>query len=623
MALLFERFRVVLKRRFGVISAMSLIIGGWLYFAGITPWILVIVFASLSFRAFADKVEDSVALASTVIVIFCFESLVIRFAPIFSIDFHGLNAAALLCAGAALTVRISRINAQSPLPEKSRRTLTPIGVLYGLVGALMLFMVVTGSRFMAWATNSDAVWTLVQARTLFADNGMIRDSLINPAPLTGTLIASAFRFDQNSSESADLLAHEITMAGQLWLLVIIVTALLVGHLVNESMQVSGSVFRWIGTLGSALLMFTWYFAGYATQFGFYNASIALCVLLSTWAVWNSVALKPGTQSLLLSGATLAMLATWAPLALAPAFLTAFHSFRQRRAIIAHRNETVKTLTGFGVLAAYIMGIAIPDLIKTGSALGADGGMIDIKPIHALIVGSLTLVAIAALAKIENSYDSLLVVGYQVLLIAFALGIGYLMLQRLDVQTQWGYYAAKFAWLATSLVLVIGLQAFGRLLGQLRSKSVRAVSIVGGSAVLLVALLLPGFPNPNVVFAPLTNIAYDEQTGRNSKVNVVSKLASYGQKNIAFGLSTAPSRDGELNLWLLQLNAMEESDPFQIRSYSYHTDGADATLTCGAIQVWGENVTVHTSHLDNVTVLRETCGSLRYSVVVHDPLELAE
>jgi len=623
MAVLVERVRVVLNRRFGLVSAASLIIGGLLYFTGDTPWILVIVFASLSFRAFADKVEKSVALASTVIVIFCFESLVIRFAPIFSIDFHGLNAAALLCAGAALTFRISRTNTQSPLPEKSRRTLTPLGVLYGLVSALMLFMVVTGSRFMAWATNSDAVWTLVQARTLFTDNGMIRDSMANPAPLTGTLIASAFRFDQDSIESADRLAHEITMAGQLWLMVIIATALLVGHLVNESMQSTGPVLRWVGTLGSALLMFTWYFAGYATQFGFYNASIALCVLLSTWAVWNSVALKPGTQSLLLSGATLAMLATWAPLALAPALLIAFHLYRQRRTIIAHRNETVKTLTGFGVLAAYILGVAIPDLIKTGSALGADGGMIDIKPVHVLLVGLLSLAAVGALAKIEDSYDSLMVVGYQVLLLAFALGIGYLMLQRLDVQTQWGYYAAKFAWLATSLALVIGLQALGRLLGQLRSKSVRALTMAGGASALLVAMLLPGLPNPNVVFAPLTNIVYDEQTGRNSKVNVVSKLASYGQKNIAFGLSTAPKRDGELNLWLLQLNAMKESDPFQIRSYSYHTDGADETLTCGAIQVWGGNVTVHTSDLDNVTVLRETCGSLQYSVVVHDPLELAK
>ncbi|MFZ4506015.1 MAG: hypothetical protein ACOYNK_06670, partial [Microbacteriaceae bacterium] len=177
MAVLVERVRVVLNRRFGLFSAASLIIGGLLSFTGVTPWILVIVFASLSFRAFADKVEKSVALASTVIVIFCFESLVIRFAPIFSIDFHGLNAAALLCAGAALTFRISRTNTQSPLPEKSRRTLTPLGVLYGLVSALMLFMVVTGSRFMAWATNSDAVWTLVQARTLFTDNGMIRDSM--------------------------------------------------------------------------------------------------------------------------------------------------------------------------------------------------------------------------------------------------------------------------------------------------------------------------------------------------------------------------------------------------------------------------------------------------------------
>ena len=615
MAVLIGRSRVVLKRRFGVISAMSLIIGGWLYFAGITPWVLVIWVATLSHRAFSGKLEKSVTLASTVIAIFCFASLVIRFAPIFSIGFHVLNAAALLCAGAALTVGISRTGAQSPLPEKSRRSLTPIGVLYGIVGSLMLFMVVTGSRFMAWATNSDAVWTLVHARTLFADNGMARDSMANPAPLTGTLIASAFRFDQNSSESADLLAHEITMAGQLWLLVIIATALIVGHLVNESTRSTGPVLRWIGTLGSALLMFTWYFAGYATQFGFYNASIALCVLLSAWAVWNSVALKPGTQSLLLSGATLAMLATWAPLALAPAFLTAFHLFRQRRAVIAQRNETVKALTGFGVLAAYILGVAIPDLIKTGSALGADGGMIDIKPLHVLIVGSLTLVAIAALAKIENSYDSLLVVGYQVLLIAFALGIGYLMLQRLDVQTQWGYYAAKFAWLATSLVLVIGLQAFGRLLGQLRSKSVRAMTIVGGASALLLAMLLPGFPNPNVVFAPLTNIVYDEQADRNSKVNVVSKLASYGQKNIAISYSANPKADLALNNWLLQLNSVNSDEP--IRLYSYHVDGTDDQLTCQAIEVWGESVVIHSRSKQAIDRLRENCPKERFEIEIHE------
>ena len=615
MAMLVERGRAVLNRRFGIISAASLTIGGLLYFTGVTPWVLVIVFASLSFRAFADNVEKSAALASTVIVIFCFESLVIRFAPIFSIDFHLLNAAALLFAGTALTVEISRTNAQSPRPEKSRRTLTPIGVLSGLVGALMLFMMVTGSRFMAWATNSDAVWTLVHARTLFADNGMARDSMANPAPLTGTLISSAFRFDQVSIESADRLAHEITMAGQLWLMVIIATALLVGHLVTESMQSTGPVLRWIGTLGSALLMFTWYFAGYATQFGFYNASIALCVLLCAWAVWNSVALKPGTQSLLLSGATLAMLATWAPLALAPALLVAFHLFRQRRAIIANRNETVKALTGFGVLASYILGVAIPDLIKTGSALGADGGMIDIKPIHVLIMGSLTLAAIAAIAKIEDSYDSLMVVGYQVLILAFALGIGYLLLQRLDVQTLWGYYVAKFAWLASSLVLVIGLQALGRLLGQLCSRSVRVMTIVGGVAALLVAMLLPGFPNPNVVFAPLTTIVYDEQSGRNSKVDLVSKLASYGQKNIAISYSANPKADLALNNWLLQLNSISSDEP--IRSYSYHVDGTDDQLTCKAIEVWGESVIVHSRSKEAIDNLRGNCPRIRFDIEIHE------
>jgi hypothetical protein len=310
-----------------------------------------------------------------------------------------------------------------------------------------------------------------------------------------------------------------------------------------------------------------------------------------------------------------MLATWAPLALAPALLVAFHLFRQRRAIIANRNETVKALTGFGVLASYILGVAIPDLIKTGSALGADGGMIDIKPIHVLIMGSLTLAAIAAIAKIEDSYDSLMVVGYQVLILAFALGIGYLLLQRLDVQTLWGYYVAKFAWLASSLVLVIGLQALGRLLGQLRSRSIRVMTIVGGVAALLVAMLLPGFPNPNVVFAPLTTIVYDEQSGRNSKVDLVSKLASYGQKNIAISYSANPKADLALNNWLLQLNSISSDEP--IRSYSYHVDGTDDQLTCKAIEVWGESVIVHSRSKEAIDSLRENCPRIRFDVEIHE------
>jgi hypothetical protein len=607
--------RIVFDYRMALI-----LLGEALYIGGATPWVLVIAAMTVATQLLARTMAVSAALGAVVLAFFSMETLLIRVAPATAISLHVISNV-LLLVGAAVVVGITEPARYSlRFGRIASEISTPLGVLYVLVGGLFLSVVVTGSRFMAWATNNDAVWTLVQARTLFADNGLVEGSLSNPAPLTAALISAGFAPGRNIAVESDLVAHDIALAGQLWLLVISVTALIVAHLVSESLASASTGIRWVGTLGSGLLLYTWYFAGYSTQFGFYNASIALVVMVCAWVAWNSRHLTARWQSLLLSAATLSMLATWAPLTLIPAGLVLAQLIQRRRELVARVREIVVAALGYAVVCGYVLLFSLPDLNSLGPALVADGGTVPLSLTHVAVVFVVTAMAIAALVKGGSQLGSPIVLGYLVISIATTVGLGYLVFQRLNEAIWWGYYPMKFAWLGTTVIVIIGMHALGVVVARLHTTSQRNLTFYGGVAALLGVVMLPGIPPMKVLFAPITNIVSDEFTNRNTIVDDISRLASYGEKNIAFGYSPNPRGDLDINHWLLQLNAMSADDDFEIRWFSYFADGSDPTITCDAIRTWGDGVIVHTSQSSNVAPLREACGDLNYRVVVHDGSE---
>jgi hypothetical protein len=604
--------RLVFNHRVAMI-----LLGEVLYLSGATPWVFVIVVAALATQLMARTVAVSTALGAVVLAFFSVETLLIHVAPAIPISLHVINNVLLLGGATVAVVFMGPARQSLRLARIAREIVTPLGVLYVFVGGLFLSVVATGSRFMAWATNNDAVWTLVQARTLFTDNGIVEGSLSNPAPLTAALISAGFGPGRRLAVESDLVEHDIALAGQLWILVISVTALIVAHLVSETLATSSATIRWIGTLGSGLLLYTWYFAGYSTQFGFYNASIALVVMVCAWVVWNSRHLTARWQSLLLSAATLSMLATWAPLTLIPAGLVLAQLIQRRRELVARVREIVAAALGYAVVCGYVLLFSLPDLNSLGPALVADGGTVPLSLTHVIIVSVVTAIAVAALVKGGSQLWTPIVLGSAVVIVATAVGLGYLVFQRLGEAIWWGYYPMKFAWLGTTMIVIIGLHALGAVVARLHTTSQRNLAFYGGVAALFGVVMLPGIPPMKVLFAPITNIVSDEFTNRNTIVSDISRLASHGEKNIAFGYSSNPRGDLDINHWLLQLNAMLADDDFEIRWFSYFADGTNPTITCDAIRTWGDGVVVHTSQSSNVTPLKEVCGNLNFGVVVHD------
>jgi len=614
------RVRDFLPRGVSPLDFAILVVGETLYISGITPWVLVIGVASLGVRVFSRSMLDSGAIGATAITIFSIEAL----APFISIGIPGgvnaTNNAILLIAGVVGLLLNRDRGFNFRFAQLARIQWTPLGTLYGFVSVLFLFSVVTGSRFMAWASNNDAVWTLVQAREIFDDNGIGQQSLPNPAPLTATLIASSLAPGRNNLVASEVLAHDITLAGQFWIIVIGVTALIVGHLVSESMVRSRPTLRWFGVVGSGLLVFCWYFAGYATQFGFYNGSLAICVAVCAWAVWMSRPAPTATHLPVLAGATLAMLATWAPLAVIPAALACVELLGKRKAILSSPGAILGAVSTVAVVTWYVVSVSLPSLTESGSALTADGAMVKIEFVHFLVIALAVLGGIYALRSSPSSPHSGIVSGYAALLVAAFVGLGFLTFRRIGEDALWGYYPAKFAWLGSALFVVIGLQVLGYLVDRQRQPTRQVWVAAGGTTFVIGAMLLPGIPLASVAFAPLTNIINDERHGRNDVIAAVSMLESYGEKNMAIGFFDSPDRELELNHWLLQVNAARLDDSFAIRWYAYQVDGSDASIACEAIRAWGDSVVVHTSNAESIKELDRECGDLNYRVVVHGAAE---
>src|SRR5690606_16138257 len=158
------------------------------------------------------------------------------------------------------------------------------------------------------------------ARMMIGDGGLDADAHPNSSPLTAGLIALAAA---PGRESASLmLEHDVTRMAQLWFLAALAGTVLAGLVGLRATQMASAGIRIGAAVVSALVASSWFVWGFALQFGFVNATIALVVMLAAWLAWLEARVAPILGSAVLSLAAVAMLATWAPLAAVPGVLAA-------------------------------------------------------------------------------------------------------------------------------------------------------------------------------------------------------------------------------------------------------------------------------------------------------------
>ena len=569
-----------------------LVTGVVLFAAGVTPWLAPAAAVFCVTLAIGQRTSWPFALAAGVIVTTTATALIVRFTPGWGIGLVVGSAILFgLIGGAGLigftAARQPRLVGRRALRVGFPVLAVPVGLM-AVVGAMTL-----ASGNLEWAMHNDAVWNLVTTRIMVEDGGLDAIAHPNPSPLTPGLLAMAIAVGRSGVAAGDLLAHDISRFASFWLLATLTAALLAAMIGARSVHGGARAARITAAGVTAVIPISWFTFGFAAQFGFYNATLALVLLLATWLAWLEARTVPVAAATVLSLATVALLATWAPLAFVPVALAA--TAVVTRLVTPPRGRAgirglALAVIAVSPVAVYVVAVTLPDLRRDGAALAVDGGIMPLQLSHVAVIATVTL-GVAVLNAVQRNQVHQLV-GVMVVCAAGAVAGGYLMWQRAGTASLWGYYPAKFAWLLVSLLLVVLAAALAGEMAGLRARRLATA----GTAIVAIAVpaSLMWLVPPDRMSSALTPVAIAAGTGVAGgapAAQTLFELAEPGERTLALSYLD-PSTDRFLNSWLLQLESRTAEEP--IRYYSYVLDPTNEEQACDAVRAWDAPVRIVTS-----------------------------
>ncbi|WP_194409107.1 hypothetical protein [Microbacterium cremeum] len=608
---------VLRARRIWVVCASALLLAGVVLFAaGVTPWLAPAAAVFCVTLAVGQRTSWPFALAAGVIVTTTATALVVRFTPGWGIGLVTGSAVLFGLIGLAGLVGFGLARQPRLVGRRALRVGVPVlAVPVGLMAIVAALTLTSGN--LEWAMHNDAVWNLVTTRIMVEDGGLDAIAHPNPSPLTPGLLAMAIAVGRGDVAPGDLLAHDMSRFATFWLFATLAAALLAAMIGARSVHGGARAARITAAGIAAVIPISWFTFGFAAQFGFYNATLALVLLLATWLAWLEARTVPIAAATVLSLATVALLATWAPLAFVPFALAAVALVARLAALPRGRAGA----RGFGLIllavapvVVYVLAVTLPDLRRDGAALAVDGGIMALQLSHVVVIVTVTI-GVAVLNAVQRNQIHQLV-GVAVVCAAGAVAGGYLMWQRAGTASLWGYYPAKFAWLLVSLLLVILAAA---LAGEMAGLRARRLATAGTAIVAIaVPVSLMWLVPPDRISSALTPVAIAAETGVASgapAAQTLFELAEPGERTLALSYLD-PSSDRFLNSWLLQLESRTAEEP--IRYYSYVLDPENEEQACDAVRAWAAPVRIVTSDPTLPESFAELCTDVDVTVDVLEP-----
>lgn len=610
-----HRFVATARGRWVAILAVAGLIGVVWWAVGLSPWPLVLVTVVAGVLVIAQRASWPFAVAGSLIAVLAVLAILLRLAPFTGLGLTGTVGAALALGTAGYLVALARVR-EPRLPH--RRALI---VAAPAVAVPVLLVVVGGPIAVAlgagptWAMHNDAVWNLMTARFMIEDGGLRADQHPNASPLTAGLIATAASVGRGFVASDDLLQHDVSLMAELWLLVVLAGALLAGLIGLRSTHSAPRPLRIVAAAATALIPLSWFVAGFAFQFGFVNAPLSMLILLASWLAWLETRVAPLLGSAILSLATVAMLATWAPLAAIPGALAVVALFSRISALVRTRGSA---MIWWAVAAApvplYVVAVTLVDLRREGAALAVEGGIQPLQPLQVLTIGAVATVAVVFYALRTHAPHVLL--GFGIVGVSSALGLAYLIAQRVAAGVgYWGYYPIKMSWMVCSLLLVILTAAFLASAAEFRGRPVASVLATASIGLLVGTLMIqvPPMQSPKLAhLLPFVDIVTGTGVAASpSQARELFAVAEDGQRTMAVRL-VDPGTDRFMNGWLLQLQSDSALEP--IRHYSYLLDPEDDAQVCAAIVAWEGPVNVQTADPQLEQRLTKLCPDADFAVI---------
>jgi len=468
--------------------------------------------------------------------------------------------------------------------------------------------VVPGALRLAWAMNGDAVHVMVFSRLMVAAGGIDQAAVPQPTPLPFAMAAASMEGGRSTLAASQLLEHDVARTAQVWVLLIAIACLLVGAIVGSALRGASRGWALTVTAAASALPLLWFVVGVQFEFGFVNSAFAIALLLCAWLFHVGAAEHPLVAFVGLWLVLLALLAVWSPLIVCVIGLGIILVVQRRRDLLASGPLRL-ALAALAPLAfvAYALVVTVPLFLEQSEALGSDGGFPDIPSSQSIIIGA--VVALVALLAWQRG-DRHSALGVLAVLAGLALGLTYLLLQRVGEEFYWGYYPAKFAWTTWSMLVPVAAGIAAGFLADLRGRG-RAVLSVASGAVVVALLFGPGTPAAQVPLPQLVaGTAFDN---KNAAAEVTFALS--GAEEGYNVLWRTKIGDRWPNHWLLQLDVPNPRDN-PLGTYATVPD-LSAEQVCEIVGLLGPSAVVWTADPATVDDLAAACPDGEYRVEVAD------
>jgi hypothetical protein len=578
--------------------------------AGASPALLVIVALLTSIVCIAPRVGWALSLPVAIIGLLAVSVVLVRTAPLLGVDLLWAAVIGLVVVGLVSAAAVGAGHGPLQLPGRTACVVAGAALIVP-VGFLVVTAVTVGlgaGMHVGWAMNNDAAWNTVSARLILADGGIASWSTPNPSPLANGLMALWYA---PGRPEVGALRHDVERQTELLLLMTVLASTVAGVLTARSGVGRRAGVIAVGAVIGGLIPLSWFFSGYVIQFGFFNVVPVITVMLACWMLWAESLRRPvvATTGLLLG--TMVLFASWAPVAALPAALALMAGvggwIRGARSI----RTLVWAIGAAALLGGYVVLVTLPDLLRSGHALVADGGapastFIGFLKAVAIVVG----IAGMGIFVRNRRREALGVAVLASVSIAVAT---YLVIQRAGMPVPWGYYPAKFAWIVCIVFAVIGAAAAFAWVNSHWARSWGAMPVLlttAGVALVIGATVTPVAPSFSAAF-PLLEVIRPLETA-DHRSDLLFGLSD-GERTIAARLSDEPQADAFANFWLLQLHSVSSDE--EIRGFAYSLDSMDAEQICLAVATWDADVRVVTSDESLTSELDEACGELPITVEV--------
>jgi hypothetical protein len=474
-----------------VVALAALAVGAGAELAG-NPWVLPVVVVGLVVASAATRTSWALALATGVLVPLALLAGVMAAMPLTGLPLVPGLTVSMLVLGLAAVVHAVAAGGWRPPDAAARMLAAGAAVVPSVVGAAAVVGHVRDAG-VTWAVWNDGMLHFFGTRGMLRDGGLDLE-VGNRDPLANELLSLLTAPGRAGVPVDELLAHDAGRQALTVVLLLVATSVVTSVLVARAVSARHPRVRAVVAVVAGVLPWTWFVSGFALRYGFVNALVAVLALVATWLVWTEARSAPVWASGVLMLAAVALLAAWGLPALVPAGLGAWVIVRHRREILGLRGGgAVAWLACLAFSAAYALLVALRSVQPSGTVgLSGEGEFFSFAPVQAAAIAVLLLVAAVVAAR--TSGDRWDLVGVVITTVAVAMGLVVVLRERTGPDVVlWGYYAQKYAWVATVLGVVLVARLMATCvsvdLRRLRDK-VASPLVVVGAALAAMAIVPP-------------------------------------------------------------------------------------------------------------------------------------